>query len=77
MHRLIISGRTHEAVNRIASGEGNFKYTFLYRLKIFLLTKSKNDLPKKKQNKKTPKKQKQKNGLIAVTPSCLKLPELL
>lgn len=63
MHRLIISGRTHEAVNRIASGEGNFKYTFLYRLKIFLLTKSKNDLPKKKQNKKTPKNRNKRTAL--------------
>lgn len=45
----IISGKTHEAV-RIAAGEGNFKYDLLYKLKIFLFTKSKNDLQAKNSN---------------------------
>lgn len=35
MHGLIISGRTHEAVNRIASREGNFKYTLFAQAETF------------------------------------------
>lgn len=51
MYGMVISGKTHEAV-KIAAGEGNFKYALLYKLKNFVFTKSKNDLPAKSSNNK-------------------------
>ena len=83
MYGMIISGRAHEAV-RIAAGEGNFKYAFLYKLKISLFTKSKNDLSAKNSNNKKHKTSpfREDEGLpcrqcIHPHPYHLKLPELL
>lgn len=83
MYGMVISGKTHEAV-KIAAGEGNFKYAFLYKLKNFVFAKSENDLPAKNSNNKkhkTPPSAEDEGPpcrqCIHPHPHCLKLPELL